>query len=380
MKKKSGKTSDGTRIDYQYNAEHLLTAISNSTVGAISYKFDVDNLVQELGYPDGDKTSYLSRDADTFEPGQIKLGDGEITQTLGYNAATKRLETTTADGETLTILVDGLGRQTAVNRGGNNVAYVYNQYGEPVGETTPTGTWQVTLDSQNRLQSESYPSGLTISYGPDTYGLPTTGSGLGLGSMTFLGAGIWSEIRYTGGLVVRKKYAPDLDLEAIQYGSINGVGDFVPSAGFDYGLTPGGRVLREALVHEAGRSHVFDRHPAAQALRLKDIGFSSTSNTVATGVAKLTGMSYTNGELRAPAQGSLSGDLRGYFPNLTFTGQRVASADGFPVQYNKRGSVTNAPLYVRLPGQFTPSIIPARLEYDGFGMLKRVVRSDGATT
>ena len=371
--------SDGTRIDYQYNAEHLLTAISNSTVGAISYKFDGDNLVQELGYPDGDKTSYLSRDADTFEPGQIKLGDGEITQTLGYNAATKRLETTTADGETLTILVDGLGRQTAVNRGGNNVAYVYNQYGEPVGETTPTGTWQVTLDSRNRLQSESYPSGLTISYGPDTYGLPTTGSGLGLGSMTFLGAGIWSEIRYTGGLVVRKKYAPDLDLEAIQYGSINGVGDFVPSAGFDYGLTPGGRVLREALVHEAGRSHVFDRHPAAQALRLKDIGFSSTSNTVATGVAKLTGMSYTNGELRAPAQGSLSGDLRGYFPNLTFTGQRVASADGFPVQYNKRGSVTNAPLYVRLPGQFTPSIIPARLEYDGFGMLKRVVRSDGAT-
>lgn len=374
----SATFSDGTKIDYQYNAEHLLTAISNATAGAISYAFDADNLVKELKFPDGDKTTYNSRDSTTFEPATIGRGDGEITQTLGYNSTTKRLETTTADGETITIEVDGLGRRTNVKRGSSTVTYLYNAYGEPVGETTSAGTWRVSLDSRNRLESESYPSGMTVTYGSDTYGLPTTGGGLGIGSMTFLGAGIWSEIRYTGGLVVKRNYASDLDLEDIEYGSMAGP-QFTASAGYRYGLTAGARVLSEELIHESGRSHVYDRHAAEDALRLKDIGFSTESNTVASGVAKLTGLSYTNGEVRAPAQGTLGGDLRGYFPNLSFSGQRVVSADGFAVQYNKRGSVTNAPLYVRLPGQFTPTIIPARLDYDGFGMLKRVVRSDGVT-
>ena len=370
--------SDGTTATYAYTAQHRLDTVTTAA-GTLDYAYGPDGLLSKLTYPDGDVMEFASRNA-AFDPTTVLFGNGEVTQTLGYDSTTSRHETTTVGSDTISIAHDGLGRRQTASRGGRTITYLYNRYGEPSGETTSAGTWEITMDSRNRVTSEKYPSGLTVAFSPDQYGLPSAATALGIASFRWVGAGMWERITYQDGLTVERSYSSDLDLESIHYGLVpQGGGALQALAGYDYTLTDAARVLQEAVLHDGGRSHVYERYPKEQALRLKHIGFATESNTLASATVALTNLSYVNGELQAPAQGSLTGDPRGYFPDLQFNGQRVIAADGVAVTYNGRGSVTGGPLYLRLPGQSILTRVPATLEYDGFGMLQKVIREDGVT-
>jgi RHS repeat-associated protein len=97
--------------------------------------------------------------------------------------------------------------------------------------------------------------------------------------------------------------------------------------------------------------------------------------------AELAGLAFVHGELTGAGSGTTSnpasGDIRGYLPARTFVSARIATLDGVALDYDAAGSVTQVPLWVRLPGQAGLTRVMAGLSYDGFGKLRRVERDDG---
>lgn len=360
----SSTFGDGTFVTMQFTPERRLDRVE-TPLGNMQFAYDATGQARSMILPDGVTTEFNVRNQ-FFEPEQVIFGGGEVTQTQSFNPDTGRLEGITAGNDEMSFSHDGLGRRTESDYNGNSVTTIFNAHGEAVGEDTDAGTWSVELDARNRLLAEEYPSGLRLEFGPDGFGLPTAVVAAGITIFQWLGVGLWSEIRLTGGLVLTRSYDPAVRLTGLRYGN---------TARFDYRLTPGGRVLSEERQHES-RFDVYTRVTPAQAMRIERFDFGATNDAGAGAQASLTNVTFFNGELRAPAQGTLI-DPRGYFPAISFTGQRVVSADGDPVEYNRRGGVTNTPLYVRLPGALQLTKVRAALEYDGFGMLRSVSRDDG---
>src|SRR5690606_6753382 len=139
--------------------------------------------------------------------------------------------------------------------------------------------------------------------------------------------------------------------------------------------TAGGREQWVQRLHD-GSFDVFARYTPVTGMRIANFEFSAIQQTSAGALFVLTNAAFAHGELRAPAQG-LPADPRGFFPALTQAGQRVSSVNGATVGYDSFGSVTNVPLWVRLPAQTGLTEIEASLEYDGLGMLRKITRADG---
>ncbi|MCK6549504.1 Ig-like domain-containing protein [Myxococcota bacterium] len=82
-------------------------------------------------------------------------------------------------------------------------------------------------------------------------------------------------------------------------------------------------------------------------------------------------------ELLSPQSSSGAPDSRAVFADMTVVAGRLQQASGVTVLYDDGGSVSQAPLWVHLPGDPTLTQVTASFEHDGFGMLRRVTRTDG---
>jgi RHS repeat-associated protein len=360
---------DGNLVTYTYNSHQRLGQMV-SAAGIVDHDYDDEGLVRYLTYPDGAVSKFEQRD-DYFEAEQVT--HGAVVQAHTWNdGRLEQIKVATTD-DTLDYSRDELGRLVSAELNGVGVEMTYNATGQLTAETTDAGTWEVSFDNWNRLLSETYPSGLMVEFAPDQYGLPTTALEAGLDSVTFLGAGFPETFNYSGGLTVTRHYDGSLRLERITYSPVAGADN--STAGFEYELSAGGRVQWEKRLHD-GTFDVFARSTPTTGMRITNFQFSASQQTGGGALFVLTNASFVHGELRAPAQG-LPVDPRGFFPALTQAGQRVSSVNGVTVGYDSFGSVTNVPLWVRLPAQTGLTEVEATLDYDGLGMLRKITRADG---
>jgi RHS repeat-associated protein len=363
--------TDGTTAAYTYDNKRRIEQIQTAA-GNILYGYDTENLVGQVTWPDGSISKFSKRN-DFYEPDEIEHGN--IKQSLTWNDGRLEKIEVAATGDTQEYSYDALGRTLSVDLNGEAVEFGYNQFGEPDSETTDAGVWQATMDARSRLTAERYPSGLVLNFAPDDYGFPTSLSAVGIQSMSWISAGRPEEIRFSSGLVVKWSYDSALRKEKIHY-IASGI-----TNGFDYELTSGGRLSSELRLPQR-RIDLYIRNTPAEGMRITNFYFSATNSLGMGAVAALTNLSFSNGELRGREQGLPNGDPRAFFPEITYSPgvtRRVASAAGHLVHYDSRGSVTDVPVWVRLPGQTQLTAVPAALDYNGLGMIVRVSRGDGVT-
>lgn len=363
------KFSDGDLVSYSYNGQQRVDQIT-SAAGSLGHQYDNEGLVKELTYPDGAASKFEQRN-DYFEADQVTHGN--VVQTHTWNDGRLEEISVVSTGDTLAYGRDELGRLQSADLNGVAVELTYNERGQVETETTDAGTWEASFDNLNRLVSETYPSGLIVNFTPDQYGLPLTALAAGMNTVSFLGAGFPETFNYVGGLTVTRSYDPSLRLEKITYSPVTGA--INNTAGFEYDLTPGGRVRWEKRLHD-GTFDVFARSVPSAGMRVTNFLFGAGQQSGNGAPFALTNISFVNGELRAPAQGSPA-EPRGFLPAMTQVGQRVTAVDGTTVQYDAFGSISRVPLWVRLPSQSALTPVTATLEYDGLGMLRKVIRADG---
>ena len=366
---------DGATVTYKYTAQRHLDFVSGAA-GLMDYDYDSDGLVKTITYPDGATTEFQNRNA-FFEADVVKYGS--LSQNHTWTNGRLAAINVPATGDNLSYAFDAFGRRATVLLNGVKVSFGYNDDGELTAQTNTLDNvpraWSVSFDPLNHALSEAYPSGLTLAFAPNTFGHPTSMSAVGISGLDWIGGGLVERVTYSGGLKVTREYDTALRVDKITYhtGAQPTLGVV---AGFEYDLTTGGRILTERRVHE-GRQDVFGRNLPTQGMRIKDFFFSATNSAGAGAQDGVTGFSFSGfGEIQSPAA-TFGADPRSIHAAVTETAGRVITADGQPVNYNDQGSVTNAPVWVYLPGQSTVTRVQAGFEYDGLGMVRAVHRADG---
>jgi RHS repeat-associated protein len=372
----TAKLADGDLIEYSYTTARRLARISSSN-GALEYEYNLDGLLQRISFPDGSETLYSGFNKFFLPASAVR---GGVAQTMLYDDL-GRLKTLTSGNEVINYRNDGFGQPLSVVKGNSSVRYRYNSHGSRSGVHAESsfmpnaGEWTQEVDALGRLKSEVYPSGLTLTYSPDEYGQATSVPAVGIDRLTWLTPGAPEMISYQGG--VRSIWAVDdaMRTESIEYRLGDDEGPVI--AGFSYEMTDGGRVLSEEKLHGGGLDS-FSRSQPDKGMRITGFTFGEENGAAA---AELAGLAFVHGELTGAGSGTTSnpasGDIRGYLPARTFVSARIATLDGVALDYDAAGSVTQVPLWVRLPGQAGLTRVMAGLSYDGFGKLRRVERDDG---
>ena len=243
--------ADGTAVNYSYNND-----LTVHTKGGVTYNYDAEMLPSKVDYPDGTHEEYLARNSLMF-PEQVKLGS--VAHILGYtNGRLSSMSAVVGPGQ-VTFTHDGLGRVTQITRGGQFINYTYSHHAGVLSETAALGTWSVVADHLARIASENYPSGWSHTYAPDATGLPTAVQQVGIDQINRR-SDQPKRVHFTDGREIRWTFDPASRVTGIEYRNQQGI-----VAGFDYALTPGGRVLSETRRHE-NASDVFLRQGTAQAI------------------------------------------------------------------------------------------------------------------
>ena len=367
--------SDGTSVVYTYDAARRL-----QSVGDMSYVLDSqEKLTREIRFPDGSISRFPNRN-EFFEPTSADHS-GLLQELTWENGRLRRMAGT---NDTLTYTYDGLGRIVVQQLNNYTNEFSFDEKGQMDGETTtssdlliPQLSWSATFDSRNNLATEEYASGLSLDWEPGTNGQPTKAEAVGITAIEWHGPGLLSAVAYNDGLRLINVYDESLRRFKILY-QIGPVTSPTNVAGFNYVLTGGGRVLSEERVHE-DRVDVYRRNSNLSGMRVVDFHLSATNATNGAGAAVLVqGFHFdSNGEIASPTNSS-GGDARALHPPVTTVNGRITTADGVAVTYNPQGAVARVPVWVRFPGQTALSRELATLTYDGFGLLKQVVRGEGA--
>jgi len=340
--------------------------------------------------PDGTSISF-SQYNDYKQPEQMVMA-GLVTQELQYDALGRVTDITSdfGDGTAWSREFDALDRMSSVKLGGEVVKFAYNAFENLAGEKVVSGgdvlgEWQVERDVLDRTLAESYPSGLRLEFVPDVHGQPTQVSGTGIDEVDWIGAGLPERVRYVGGAQIRWVYDSGLRVERIEYLP---PGVETPTAGFEYDLTAGGRVLSERRLHE-GRRDVYKRNGALEAMRITGAVFGlpdgQPDEATASAQSRLDGFSFSNGELYGPQLTShanpATGDARGFFPAIVRESgsNRINTLDGVAVVHDARGAMSQFPVWVQLPGAAGLTRVMAQAEWDALGGLSMIERDDDVT-
>ena len=369
--------SDGTGVDFSY--------VGNTRVeshGDMSYVLGDDGMPDSVTYPDGSVVEF-NHVNDPFEPDEIVLG-GVARRIERTHGRVSRIDVP-ATSEAIDFQRDALGRPRSLVRTGvgptETLTLAYDDFGSLTEEVGSLGTWSHAVTATGKLDTESYPSGLALSYEPDDNGFPTTVSGAGIESVGWHGPARVQEIAYEDGVTLRHELDASLRIERIVYEVPGEDPEDDPSvvAGFEYVFSPGGRVLSEHRPHE-GRFDVYERSTPETGMRVTGFRLSAADAQGTAPLAEVTGFDFDgNGEITPPT--TAAGDARGQFPGFVpaADGYRLESLDGVTVLYDAAGRVEATPLWVRLPNQSALTRVVGTLTYDGFGLLARVERDDGCT-
>ena len=371
--------ADGTTATRTYNGELRIDTV-NSANGTLDYDYDAEGLVRSVVYPDLSEDRYESRN-DFFEAEQATIG-GQL-QNRAYTDYGK-LESISSAGDQVSYTYDGHGRKLSAELGGNKVEWGYNDCGELDSETFLYGflpgspAWQANLNARGHLVTEDYPSGHTLSFGPDNFGEATTVGGAGVNSVSWLAPNLPNFVFFSDGLTLVYSYDGAMRLEGVEYKVGGEAGP--TAAGFQYVLTPGGRVLSARKLHPGGFD-VFGRNPVSEGMRVRDYRFGASDKEGSGPAAAVTGITFQHGEILSATASSTAnpatGDIRGFFPDRSFQNQRLETLDGVTLAYDSAGSATSFPVWVRLPGATGLTRVIATAAYDGLGNLETIDRGDG---
>lgn len=156
-------TTESTTVSMTYDKGGNQTSVEDSDAGKHSYEYAADGTVLKHTDPKGVVTLYTYDNLGRLAKTQI--GDNSIVNTYGTTGVEKLKLT----GQTM---------------GDNSVEYTHDKYGRIVSarkNISGQGTFafSYTYDSQNRLQSTTYPGSLSVSHEYDDYGfrIATTAAG-----------------------------------------------------------------------------------------------------------------------------------------------------------------------------------------------------------
>ncbi len=370
---------DGDEAMFGYDGHHRRSTIL-SDVGNMGFDYDGEGLVKTITYPDNSIARFGNRNAH-FAPERVTRGDD--VQSHSYQDGRLSGIAITATSDTLGFSYDGLGRRKQVLFNGESVEFGYHSGGAMEKETGWAGEWKQTLGNLDAVVGETYPSGLSIAYDPNTHGQARSAIQAGISSVTWVAPGLPKEIRRANGITEKRTYDAALRLIDVKWEApAPDPGDPpVVAGGYHYNLSPGGRVLAEQRLHQ-DEWDVFTRNTPTEGMRIVTFGFGAENETGFNPEASLGTLQFTHGELLNPTTMSnpdLTGsDPRGYFPALVFNGNRVTQAAGTTVTYNADGSMSALPLWVVLPGQpGWTKVVATEALYDGLGLLRRITRDDG---
>jgi RHS repeat-associated protein len=359
--------SDGKTVNFTYVTGRHLESIGNQ-----SFVLDADKLTKKINYPDGTYTEFIDRNA-FFEPKTVRHGG--LTQTHTWTDG--RLTRIDAGADRQEFKCDGLGRRKAAILNDIRVEFGYDTKGQFNSETSSgpgfaSRSWSASFNDRNYLLSETYPSGLVINWG-GANGLPTAAQAIGISSITWHGPGLLETVSFTSGLKISRSYDGSLRKTAVKYELSSGQ----VLAGFEYGLTAGGRVLWEKRLHENAYD-VYTRNAASKGMRITGFKFSAQTSTGANPFSENSGFDFDdNGEISAPTS-MTAGDERAFHAPITVDSySRVTQAAGVSVSYNDQGSTVQTPVWLRLPGDSSLTQETASLFYDGLGMLRHLERGSG---
>ena len=195
---------------YAYDAANRVTQVTAPDNGITRYNYDVEGNLQSVTDPRSLVTQYAYNGL-----GQIvtQTSPDTGTTTFGYDSAGRMTSKAQANGVTISYAWDALGRMTSRTSGGTTESFTYDEgtngkghltrLNDATGQTTfsysaagellqqvntiygnsYTTAW--AYDTAGHGTSMSYPTGMVLSYGYDTYGRVTSvGSNLGGASAT----------------------------------------------------------------------------------------------------------------------------------------------------------------------------------------------------
>jgi RHS repeat-associated protein len=370
--------ADGTAASFTYTAQQRLDRIVTGA-GTLQFGYDTEGLIRSIDYPDATRDLFLQRNA-FFEPEEVI--QGEDVQLHTWDEGRLASIAQPAKGDLQEFEYDALGQRTRVSFNGEDVEYGFNGFGDLSSEAGWAGAYDMTLNERQHLLRATYPSGLVVDYQPDTFGQPLAVGAAGITSISWTAPSLPDTILYGQSLRVQRLYDVSLRLTNVTY-RLGTSPNSPVAAGIAYALTPGGRILSEERMHQ-GAFDVFTRNGPIDGMRVTDILFGAADAAGTGSAAALRGFSFALGELQTPSSQSnpgLSpgGDIRGFFPALSYQGGRVAAIDGQTLAFTGSGSMSAFPVWVRLPGQSAITRVGATAGYDGLGMVREVSRVDGVT-
>lgn len=342
---------DGTTISYQYNNDLTLRS-----EGDVVYDYDAHQLPSKATFTDGHTVRFEQRNS-FFEPELVTLGG--VAQIHAWADGRLQSVSVPSTSDLLTYSYDGLGRRTAAERNGHRVSFAYSPQHGVISETGPLGRWLHVVDPEGKVTAETYPSGWRSTFLPDAAGLPTKLDEAGIGAVSWVDLSLLKRVEFTNGITIRYEYDPALRTKRIVYEK-----GAVVLAGFEYGLTPGGRVQFETRLHEQV-SDVYLRNTPAEGLRVTGVLFSAGTTNATNSAVSVIGMKFdpTSGELDLSAAVATGLGGRVLLPNA-----------GDHLTYNAQGAAESGPVWVNIIG--VPGRMDARFHYDGFNYLRQVERLD----
>jgi RHS repeat-associated protein len=165
---KSFTYADGSRIEYEYDANYRVTKVKKPLGRNTSYTYNSKGLVSSVTDPMG-FSSYYFYDA----WGRLVKEDlpTSITRQYAYNAYGRVTATTDTEGRATVYQYNPKGLVSSVTAGGVTVAFAYNSRDRLTTVTDPIGNKVVTgYDAMGRKTSVLDPLGLTTQYDYDTTG------------------------------------------------------------------------------------------------------------------------------------------------------------------------------------------------------------------
>jgi RHS repeat-associated protein len=350
---------DGTSVSYAYTDDRVLTGIGNVQITPNEHR-----LPGTISYPDG--TSEVHSDYNSFlHPQTVTIGGVAQNHTWTDGRIT-RIEVPSTN-DLLVVGYDGLGRVRSSTANGYQIQYGFSPSFGQTSETTPLGTWSLTLNGSGLPTGETYPSGLAIDFAPTTNGQPMQVDAVGITAVTWAGVEEPQVINFAGGLKISRQYDAALRLKGVTY-EAGEEDEQQVVAGFEWALTPGGRVRHEKRLHDGGRFDVYTRNGPTEAMRITGATFDADSAAGEGPTAlRVEGIAYSAESEIDFSEATTNG----------FSTRAIFPQPGDELTNGPRGLPVSGPVWANIAP--TAGRFPATFEYDGFGRLRRIQRRDPGT-
>jgi RHS repeat-associated protein len=250
------KLSLGATINatYTYDAVDRLTQITDSAKNAVSYVYDATGKLTTRTLPNSVATTYTYDGLDRLTQlkdakGRSVIADnqysynsaGDITQnidqggthTYGYDLLNRLTSATYTGTAAESYAYDGVGNRTTSHKSAtysyqpfdrlvstSNATYIYNNNGNMISKSDPSGTTQFVWDFENRLTQVATPSSGSVTYKYDAMGrriqrIPSSGVST---NFVYDGQDVIKDIN-SDGSTVEYLNGPGVDNKIVQKGS-----------------------------------------------------------------------------------------------------------------------------------------------------------------